>query len=201
MIFSNFKGRILTGLWAEFVNNFEKKLDESCDETLLKAWESSGNRTSFYESSLLRNVASEMSMVFKNEDFKIDYTFCKRMDGHYDVPLIFIESENVAASADHEMRKLCCLQAPLKVLIVCAEWSEEPGFWSHGGDKNRLLKKWSSQIRMHNKVWPSPSITGVIVAEWRDSLRYYSIAFDHFGEVVDQHRMFFCRDCEERNEE
>ena len=57
--------------------------------------------------------------------------------------------------------------------------------------QNQALKQWATQIRAHNKAWPSPGTTGVIVAEWNASLKYYVTAFDHLGEVVDKHRVIF----------
>lgn len=177
--------------WRAFLNAFSKGLSATSDERFLRAWESSGNRTALYEETLLKNVSETMGLTFKKEEFKVDYTFCTTTSNDYDVPMVFVESENVATSAHHEMRKLCCLHAPLKVLIVCAEWSNKPGAWKHGGYQDRLLKQWAAQIRAHNKAWPSPSITGVIVAEWNESLKYYAMAFDHLGEVVDEHRIIF----------
>lgn len=177
--------------WREFLSAFAKGLSATSGEEFLKAWESSGNRTALYEGALLKNVSETMGLTFKKEEFKVDYTFCAIDDNGYDVPMVFVESENIATSAHHELRKLCCLHAPLKVLIVCAEWSDEPNAWKHGGYKNQALKQWATQILAHNKAWPSPSTTGVIVAEWNASLKYYATAFDHLGEVVDKHRVIF----------
>ena len=176
--------------WREFLGAFSQGLSATSEEEFSRAWKSSGDRTAFYEGTLLESVSEAMGLTFKKEEFKVDYTFCATTTD-YDVPMVFVESENVATSAHHEMRKLCCLHAPLKVLIVCAEWSNEPGAWNHGGYQDRLLKEWGMQIRAHNKVWPSPSITGVIVAEWNESLKFYAVAFDHFGDVVDEHRVVF----------
>lgn len=177
--------------WREFLDAFSQGLFATSGEEFSRAWKSSGDRTQFYEGTFLQNVSEAMGLTFKKEEFKVDYTFCATTENDYDVPMVFIESENFAITAHHEIRKLCCLHAPLKVLIVCAEWSNEPGAWKHGGYQDQLLKQWAAQIRAHNKVWPSPSITGVIVAEWNESLKYYAVAFDHFGEVVDEHRIVF----------
>lgn len=174
-------------LWKNFLNAFHQCLSVTSGESFSAAWQSSTSRTKFYAGTLLKNVSDEMGLIFKKEEFKVDYTFCVTIENKYDVPIVFIESENVATSAHHEIRKLCCLHAPLKVLIVCAEWSNEKS----GGYQDNLIKRWAAQIRSHNKIWPSPSITGVIVAEWNESLKYHVIAFDHFGEVVDKHRVFF----------
>lgn len=181
----------LMNFWKEFLSSFSESLHSTPLETFSKAWESSRNRTELYEGALLRAVAEKMGLLFKSEEFKVDYTLCVQGVDGYQVPAVFVESENVALSAHHEIRKLCCLHAPLKVLIVCAEWSNDTNVWKHGGYKNKLIQQWSKQIREHNKVWPSPCITGVIVAEWHESLRYYAFAFDHLGEIVDAHRVIF----------
>lgn len=179
--------------WASFLNAFKRELSETCDDDFRKAWTSSRNRTQYYEENLLRKVAQALGLSFKKEEFKIDYTLCHSEENGYEVPVIFIESENIASSAHHEIRKLCCLHAPLKVLIVCAEWSTDPGSWSHGGQKDKLLSDWSLQIKAHNKIWPSPNFTGIIVAEWNQQLKYYSVAFNHLGEIADDHQVLFER--------
>jgi len=183
----------LISFWNEFKREFIRELNELSDEEYQYAWRRRKNRTILYEDTIIPKISKSLNLNYKKEDFKIDYTLCVENDGH-EVPLIFIESENVANSAHHEIRKLCCLSAPLKVLIVCAEWSDEPGAWRHGGDKCKLIERWSSQIKAHNKVWPMPAVTGVIVAEWNSSLKYYSLAFDHLGDIVDNHEIMFSRE-------
>jgi DDE domain len=46
-----------------------------------------------------------------------------------------IQSENNAYSADHEVRKLVNLAAPLRVLITVAQWDEESGIWVGRGGR------------------------------------------------------------------
>lgn len=179
--------------WKKFRDAFTDELSKVTDGDLSEAWKSSENRTKLYEERILPQVAEVMGLVLRKEEFKVDYTLCKPTGNDYDVPLVFVESENVASSAEHEIRKLCCLHAPLKILITCAEWSDEPNAWSHGGVKEALLERWRNQVWLHNKEWPSPCITGVVVAEWNQSLRYYALAFDCFGDIVDEHGLVFER--------
>lgn len=184
----------LVSYWTRFVDAFIDEISSLPNEALSEAWQSSANRTRLYEHRVLPQVASKMSLRFKKEEFRVDFTFCKAVLDTYEVPVIFIESENIATSAHHEIRKLCCLHAPLKVLIVCAEWSDEPGAWPHGGCKQVLLEQWRQQINAHNREWASSSTIGIIVAEWNQLLRYYAVAFNHFGDVVDDHRIIFERE-------
>ena len=182
----------LLAYWTQFKHALIHELDSLDDSVLSNAWKSASNRTALYDQSVIQNVAKQMELEFVKEDFKIDYTLCKNVD-NYMVPLIFIESENDARSADHEIRKLSCMNAPLKVLIICTEWSDESGFWSHGGEKRRLSEQWAKQIKAHGSVWASNSITAVVIAEWKDELRYYSFVCNSNGEMIEDHEIFFSR--------
>ena len=188
--------RPIIGFWREFRTAFEKSLEGMRSDEFLMAWKGSAARTKRYEEHVLPEVAQQMGLRFKKEEFKVDYTMCEVDSSGNAVPLVFVESENNAQSAGHEIRKLACLHAPLKVLVVCAEWSNEPGDWGHRGYRKRLTDEWAGQINAHNAVWPSASVTGVIVAEWNRTLRYYSQALGPRGEIVDPHECFFERDIE-----
>ncbi|WP_028491962.1 hypothetical protein [Thioalkalivibrio sp. ALE19] len=189
--------RAITGFWREFRTAFESALEGMTDEEFREAWKGCAARTKRYEEHVLPEVANTMGLKFQKEDFKVDFTLCEVDSSGNAVPIVFIESENNARSADHEVRKLACLHAPLKVLVVCAEWSNDQGDWSHKGDRDDLSSMWAKQINAHNAVWPSTSVTGVIVAEWNRTMRYYSLAFGPRGEIVDPHECFFDREISE----
>ena len=175
----------LQEFWDKFQASFIEQIGSLNVSDLIDAWKSCGNRTAMYENNVLEEVAQSMGMSFKKEEFKIDYTFCKKISPDYEVPLIYIESENIAKHSMHEMRKLCCLSAPLKILITCVEWSDEDGYWKNGGNKKLLTDEWASIISKHNTVWPQPAITGVLIAERKnDILRYYSLVFSPNGEIL-----------------
>jgi len=174
--------------WNRFLSAFTSQLKSLSAEDFQRAWMSSANRTILYENVVLPNVAHELGLEFVFEEWKVDYTLCRKVD-EYLVPEVFVESENVAVSAHHEVRKLCCLASPLKVLIVCSEWSNEDGDWRHGGHKEKLLLEWSSIIQRHSKVWPQNSIFGVIVAEANELLTYYAVAFDNRGKYATEHNV------------
>ena len=39
------------------------------------------------------------------------------------MPIIYLESENDIRTSEREVNKLCMLNAPLKILMVCNEWN------------------------------------------------------------------------------
>ena len=179
-------------LWDEFRSSFVKNLEALPVSQFNEAWKTSKNRTRLYEHTILEPVCREIGLNYKKELFKIDYTFCRKSKNGTDVPLVFIESENVALDAEHEMRKLCCLSAPLKVLITCAEWSDIPGDWKNGGYKELLTNRWSEMISAHNSIWPQPALTGVLIAEaLNERLRYYSILFGPNGSIEKESEIIF----------
>jgi hypothetical protein len=97
---------------------------------------------------MLRPLAVSLETVIEeqletgNELFKVDFAISRNSDG-VNVPIIFIESENNMDSADHEVRKLVNLAAPLRVLITVAQW-DESGIWDGrgGGHRSSRLSRW-----------------------------------------------------------
>lgn len=141
--------------WRKFKGAFQQELTACSRDDFSTAWKTSTNRTRFYEENLLPRVADSLQLKFLKEEFKIDYSLCKETPDGYLVPLVFVESENIATGiANSELRKLCLLYSPLKVLITCVEWSDEPGYWRSGGLKAQLTEKWSNIIRAHNAILP-----------------------------------------------
>jgi hypothetical protein len=108
--------------------------------------------------------------------FKVDFAISRISDG-VTVPIIFIESENNPNSADHEVRKLVNLAAPLRVLITVAQWDDESAIWvgRGGGHRSILLPRWEKIIRQHQMVWPRAGVIGILVGEWRPDkvFRFY----------------------------
>lgn len=185
---------MLVEYWKKYKDNFRSELEATPPEAFSQAWENSGSRTKFYVDGLLPKIAERMNLVLCKELFKVDYAFCKNDSYGNRVPLIFIESENNAFSATHEVRKLCSLAAPLKILITCVEWSDTPGEWPNGGHRASLMKDWTSIVSSHSQIWPQPSVYGVIVAErWKNRFRYYSQGFSSSGVPVDTHDVLFER--------
>lgn len=185
---------MLTDYWIRFRDAFARQIEASSDAELDAAWRSQTSRTRFYCDRVLPQVAEEMALQKRTELFKVDVALCMQHDGR-DVPLIFVESENLASTADHEVWKLCSLAAPLKVLISCAEWCDEPGYWPHGGHKRERLDEWVRIIRAHNAVWPQPCVYGLIVGERNGRrLRFYASAIAAAGHDVDAESVLFDRE-------
>lgn len=126
----------------------------------------------------------DLELVFKKEEYKIDYTF-RINDGIKKAPLVFIESENDSLTSDSEMRKLCYFNSPLRVLIICERW-EEQNFQRYSGKKEMLINIWSRTIDEFNVFSDHESVIGVVIAEASDSFRFYSVLFDHEGRIFDE---------------
>jgi hypothetical protein len=184
---------MLNKYWTEFRDHFKEALLLASTEDLKKAWTTSTDRTNFYTQRLLPPLAASLGLEYTTELFKVDFALCVKSSSGRKVPVVFIESENNAQSAVHEMWKLCSLSAPLKIMISCVEWSEEPGFWPSGGSKSKLLQEWSGIIKAHNEVWPQPCMYGVIIGEWRDALRFYSVGLGANGCELDPHTILYER--------
>jgi len=182
--------------WESFEKHFLAALEEATVDEFRVAWKSEKERTCFYKEIIATRIAASMNMQFTSELFKVDFALCATSTNGHLVPLIFVESENKANTATHEVRKLCSLSAPLKVLITCVEWCEESGYWRSGGSKTKLLSRWREIISAHNEVRPQECVYGIIVGEWHSGdgpLRFYSMAFNNSGELVRQEKIIFER--------
>jgi len=178
----------LVGIWKEFRGEFRRCLaKENPPLQLMQAWMTGGERTCFYSEAVLPEVAGGLGLRVEKELLNIDWALCLPVSDEFSVPVIFVESENTAGGADQEVRKLCCVSAPLRILITVAEWDEVEGVWPNGGNKTKMLHGWQEIVRHHAKTWPCPSLLGILVGELsRDEtrLRFYSYAIDPAGEVV-----------------
>jgi hypothetical protein len=122
----------------------------------------------------------EEELEIGNELFKVDFAI-SRISGAVTVPIIFIESENDPNSADHEVRKLVNLAAPLRILITVSQWDDESGIWvgRGGGHRSILLSRWDKIIHQHQMVWPRARVIGILVGEWRPDkvFRFYEYGY------------------------
>src|SRR5437762_2432358 len=113
-------------LWNRFQEIFES-MAEDCDPLeLVTAWKSKTNRTKFVK-HFLSQVASALGLTLERELWKVDFALSVVSETESNVPVIFVESENVIKDVSREggeVRKLCCHSAPLKVLITVGEWDE-----------------------------------------------------------------------------
>lgn len=172
-------------LWKQFSKALADQLSAATHEQLQRAWSTHTDRTRFYTEELLRNVASDLRLDFDTELFKVDFAMWTR-DNNPRVPIVFIESENLAGTAFHEVQKLSCISAPLRVLMVPIQWDESPGVWPDGGMRRKLLDHWASIIKEYQGVWPRSGIFALVVGEWQPShvLRFYANAFGADGNLL-----------------
>lgn len=172
------------GLWYRFRDGLVKALSEVEEQHLIDAWSSQTTRTSFYRQLVLPPVARDLGLEIGGDLFKVDFVMTTPSSSGRAVPVVFIESENIATSAAHEVRKLSVLAVPLRVLITVVEWSD---LWPGGGRRKVLLPEWQAILRAHAEVWPHPGWLGVVVGEWGPDqhLRFYTLALGPDGEVRD----------------
>lgn len=172
-------------LWKQFSKALADQLSAATDEQLQRAWSTHTERTRFYTGQLLRGVAQALHLRFESELFKVDFAMWTQDTGE-GVPIVFIESENNSGTAYQEVRKLSCISAPLRVLMVTMQWDESPGVWPSGGMRRKLLNHWASIIKEYQSVWPRTGIFALVVGEWQPShvLRFYANAFDADGSLL-----------------
>jgi hypothetical protein len=173
----------ILNLWQNFKDAFSEACLKHHLDGLAKAWLSSDDRTTFYVTTILPEVADKMGLKMRKELFKVDAAFCETSQSGHDVPLIFVESENNASSAIHEMRKLSSLNAPCRVLLVCCEWSSD--LWGHSGRQDELLKIWNEIVKSHSEIWKINGTIGVINVEWGGVLRLTAASWNEHGEMFE----------------
>lgn len=61
------------------------------------------------------------------------------------IPTLFLESENVADSAHHELERLCWSFAPVRLLITVAEWHESQ--FPRTASRFRLRNQWDQYLK------------------------------------------------------
>ena len=180
-------------LWHRFIESFTAEILGSTESHLASVWSSPTARTKFY-CETLKPLAMSLGTVIDeeletgSELFKVDFAI-SRNSKDVKVPIIFIESEKNAFSADHEVRKLVSLAAPLRVLITVAQWDEESEIWvgRGGAHRSNLLSRWEQVIRQHQIVWPRAGVVGIMVGEWRadKKFRFYGYGYGEGHRLAD----------------
>jgi hypothetical protein len=127
-------------------------------KTLWQAWSSKSCRTRFYAKTIIPEIARALGLIHRTERFTVDHVLVKNSINGHDVPNICIESENDYAAATHEIEKLCCLNAPLKVLITATSkrFDRQPA-----GSAYAQLRKWQAILRSHHEN--NPNFDGVFL--------------------------------------
>jgi hypothetical protein len=152
-------------LWAAFQRSFCAAIQSLEGIGLAEIWATQYTRTSNYADELLKSVAKDLELDFKREYSMVDYSMWDCRSNSEPTPVIFIESENHATGADHEVKTLCCLAAPLKVLITVGEWEDVIPRWRNGGHRSTLVTRWRSIRSAYHEAWPDPGVLGVLVGE------------------------------------
>lgn len=169
-------------LLQTFHTAFRVAINETEVSELSVAWSSNKRRTAFYCDVLMPNIAMQLNMEHGKEEFKIDYVLSQISLRGAMIPQIFIESENDYKSANHEIRKLCSINSPLKVLITVTQqlFTPEP---SAGAFKK--LREWQTIIRAHHENNPDfRGIISVIVGQQcTNGIQYYACAFNQEGNL------------------
>jgi hypothetical protein len=169
-----------SSLWRGFTVAFCQELSLVDPATLAQVW-SAGERTRFYAREFLPNVAAKLRLQHGTEEFTVDYVMAARSRRELLVPKIYLESENVFDSADHEIRKLCSLNSPLRVLLtVRDQWKD---LETHGF---RTLRDWQGIVRSHaegNEYFAG--VIGVIIgSRMSDRIVFRACAFGADGDLT-----------------
>lgn len=164
-------------LWSVFARLLVDRFGAVDQSDLATAWSSFTLRTDWYAQHVLPAVAAVMGLQYCREFLLVDYALCATAPGGSAVPVIFVESENDSTSAVQEVRKLCALAAPVRVLLTVAEWDTTPGVWPHGGTSAGLLREWRLACDDYSYAYGTlPGIVAAVIGEWRtdDSFRVYT---------------------------
>ena len=168
-------------LWDNFKKTITEAVKETRPEILETAWNSNPERTQFYFDNLLPMVAKKMKLGYEKEKvFRVDAVFYKKAKNGYQVPIVFIESENNAYDTETEIYKLCCLNAPLKIIFICQVWTE--------AIKKEITEDyWNYIIEAFVEENILVGYLGVIVAEWmEEGLKFYTFAYNEKGKIVEE---------------
>jgi hypothetical protein len=100
--------------------------------------------------------------------------------GSEPTPVVFVESEEQATCADQEVKTLCSLAAPLKVLITVGEWEDVTPRWRNGGHRSTLVTRWRAIRSAYHEAWRDPGVFGVLVGESDPDgiLRFHAFELD-----------------------
>jgi hypothetical protein len=132
---------------------------------LAEIWAAQYSRATFCADELLKSVARDLELDFKREHSRVAYSMWDRRSDSEPTPVILIESEEQATCADEEVKTLCCLAAPLKVLMTFGEWEDVIPRWRNGGHRSTLVTRWRSIRSAYHAAWRDPGVFGVLVGE------------------------------------
>ena len=178
-------------LWAAFQESFCAAIQSVGEVRLAEIWATQYTRTTHYADELLQSVAKDLGLDLKRESSRVNYSMWDCRSDSEPTPLIFIESENHATGADNEVKTLCCLAAPLKVLITAGEWEDVIPRWRDGGHRSTLVARWRSIRSAYHAAWPDQGVFGVLVGESDPDgvLRFHGFELDAGTASPAEHRV------------
>jgi hypothetical protein len=167
-------------LWTAFQESFCAAILSLEGIRLAEIWAAQYSRTIFSADELLKSVAKDLDLDFKREHSRVAYSMWDCRSDSEPTPVIFIESEEQATCADQEVKTLCSLAAPLKVLITVGEWEDAMPRWRNGGLRSTLVTRWRSIRSAYHTAWRDPGVFGVLVGESDPDglLRFHAFELD-----------------------
>jgi len=167
-------------LWAAFQRSFCAAVLSLEGIRLAEIWAAQYSRATFCADELLESVARDLELDFKREHSRVAYSMWHRHSDSEPTPVILIESEEQATCADQEVKTLCCLAAPLKVLMTFGEWEDVIPRWRNGGHRSTLVTRWRSIRSAYHAAWRDPGVFGVLVGESDPDglLRFHAFELD-----------------------
>lgn len=180
-------------LWAAFQSSFRSAVESIEVTRLAEIWATQKTRTAHYADEILKSVAKDLDLHFRREYLRVDYSMWDRHSSREETPVIFIESENIATSAEDEVKILCSVAAPLKVLITVAQWEDVIPRWPTGGQRSNLMTRWRSIRSAYQSTWSDPGVFGVLVGESDNDgvLRFHAFELDTGSGAPTQDRVLF----------
>lgn len=176
--YSDIKGNFHL-LWTTFKNYLVESINETDKSVFELAWKSKPERTQFYFDTLLPKIAAKMNLEFEKEmNLRVDGTFYKKAGQSSKIPIILLESENDAFTSHGEFHKLCLLNAPLKVLMICNDWND--------ASKKMLTEKfWGYIIEDFAEESSLTGFFAIIIGEWNETLKFHTYVYDNMGNSIE----------------
>ncbi len=170
----------MQNLWNQFKVAFVEEIESVSDEILLESWQSNPKRTSFYFELILPKIATKLGLLFKKEKpLRADGIFYQTGSQKTEIPIVVIESENDILSSSDEIGKLCFISAPLKILFVVFEWTEQTS-------EKIASENWEYIIADFAEAGQLVGTTAIIIAEWTETLKFYSRVYDNVGQHIEK---------------
>ena len=176
-------------VWAGFKKALSDTLTGFGPNKLKEVWSSDAKRTAFYKTELFPKIAEQLELTYENKEYlRIDSVFYKVDSGTYNyrIPIIAVESENhrVAIGNDSgtwgEVYKLCCINAPLKIIFTVGDWNDEI-------KNDHITDDWNYPIDAFARVQKLVGYLGIVnVCETGGSYCFAYLVYDTKGKVVDE---------------